>query len=955
MYAKMMFTDGSEYEAAPVGSATKLGSPLAESAGCGESECRAQLLLLARRQTGAIPEEVLVQHVLSITPLAEGADWPVRQAALEALLRRYSSAHKDALRQDSRPKRPFLGVHPTRRSGRAGGPRPYVTVLQSVDPPAGSCDCADFLKNSLGLCKHLLILLETVYARPERLRAARREQAQRAAQPGEWLQFHPIRPLSGPGDWLLQVRWHLGAPRETRPASRRSALYLRLRGCFAETPSNGESFLTLHETFGDKPQQRLTLVEDLATLLKQLGARKEAADPALGILLAMERERLQRQLDGEGVASGLTRCLNKLKQPLYPYQLEGVRRFLLCGGRLLLGDDMGLGKTAQAIAACHALWHSGKVTKGLVTVPASLKTQWLREWQSFSAAPIAVVEGSPAERAALYKQTNSGFLIVNYEQVLRDLQLIQAFAPQLVVLDEAQRIKNWATKTASYIKTLEVPYRLVLTGTPMENRLTELASLLDWVDRLAIEPKWRLGPWHSQQTSDGVSGARNLHTLRQRLSSCMLRRVRKDVLRQLPARTDTSVPVELTPQQRDEHDALNQPIAGLIAILRRRPLSPAQHLRLMSLLTTQRIISNGLAQLRFAEVWPVVRALPQADQTVLDGLFSPKLSALRELITQLVVEQGRKVVVFSQWRRMLRLAEWAVRDILAPLGARSVFFTGGQSGSVRTQAMVEFHDHKDVRVMFLTDAGGVGLNLQRAASACINLELPWNPAMLEQRISRIYRIGQKLPINVYNLVATEGIEARITELVGNKKALFSGLFDGTTDEICFERSGSLLSRIEQLVGPGAAEAGSVLGASEEAEGDEDTTAGQQLEALLAAADESADEQAELVTGSPGAQPAEPSAGPTLPTVAELTTEPAVAPIGLPPPALPKASAEVEDQAPWSGEALRSLLAEVKIRPSAGGGLTIEATPTAAVSLAALLSSMASMLTAACSKEAESPG
>lgn len=954
----MMFTGSSECEAASVGSAGKLsgGGPLAEPAGPGEPECYEQLLVLARRQTGAIPEQVLVQHVLAITPLAEGADWPVRQAALEALLRRYSSAHKDALRQESRPKRPFLGVQTTRRAGRAGGPRPYVTVLHSVDPPAGSCDCPDFLKNSLGLCKHLMIVLESVYARPERLRAARREQAQRAAKPGEWLQFHPIRPLSGLGDWLQQVRWHLGAPRETRPASRRSALYLRLRPCFAQAPSAGETFLILRETFSERPEQRLTLVEDLATLLKQLSAQKETVDPALRVLLAMERERLQRQLDGEGVASGLTRCLNKLKQPLYPYQLEGVRRFLLSGGRLLLGDDMGLGKTAQAIAACHALWHSGKVTKGLVTVPASLKTQWLREWQSFTAAPIAMVEGSPAERAALYKQTASGFLIVNYEQVLRDLQLIQAFAPQLVVLDEAQRIKNWATKTASYIKTLDVPYRLVLTGTPMENRLTELASLLDWVDPLAIEPKWRLGPWHSKQTTDGASGARNLHTLRQRLSLCMLRRVRKDVLRQLPARTDTSVPVELTPQQRDEHDALNQPIAGLVAILRRRPLSPAQHLRLMSLLTTQRIISNGLAQLRFAEVWPVVRALPQADQAVLDGLFSPKLSALRELVTQLVVEQGRKVVVFSQWRRMLRLAEWAVRDILAPLGARSVFFTGGQSGSVRTQAMVEFHEHQDVRVMFLTDAGGVGLNLQRAASACINLELPWNPAVLEQRISRIYRIGQKLPINVYNLVSTEGIEARITDLVGNKKALFSGLFDGTTDEICFERSGSLLSSIEQILEPGAAAAGSAAGAtSEETEGDELTAAGQQLDALLAAADESADERAELTAANPGAQPGEPDAGPTSPVIAELTTEPAAAPTGLPPPALPKAAAEVGDQAPWSGEALRSLLADVKIRSTPDGGLTIEATPTAAVTLAGLFHSMASMLTAACRPEGASPG
>ena len=115
---------------------------------------------------------------------------------------------------------------------------------------------------------------------------------------------------------------------------------------------------------------------------------------------------------------------------------------------------------------------------------------------------------------------------------------------------------------------------------------------------------------------------------------------------------------------------------------------------------------------------------------------------------------------------------------------------------------MDFHDDPACRVLFATDAGGVGLNLQRAASACINIELPWNPAVLEQRIGRIYRLGQRRPIDVYNLVSEPGIESRIADLVGSKQALFTGLFDGTTDEVAFERSGSFLSRIERIVGPG---------------------------------------------------------------------------------------------------------------------------------------------------------
>jgi SNF2 family DNA or RNA helicase len=129
--------------------------------------------------------------------------------------------------------------------------------------------------------------------------------------------------------------------------------------------------------------------------------------------------------------------------------------------------------------------------------------------------------------------------------------------------------------------------------------------------------------------------------------------------------------------------------------------------------------------------------------SLLDGLFAPKLLELRRLVRDLVVEQRRKVVVFSQWRRMLRLSEWALRDVLRKAGARPAFFTGAERPAQRTKSIVEFHDDPDVAVLFLSDAGGVGLNLQHAASACINLELPWNPAVLEQRIGRIYRLGQK--------------------------------------------------------------------------------------------------------------------------------------------------------------------------------------------------------------------
>ena len=273
----------------------------------------------------------------------------------------------------------------------------------------------------------------------------------------------------------------------------------------------------------DAPRQRLALVERLIAALHD-----STREPALHALLQQEHARLARDIDAGTTRERLLDALRTLKQTLYRYQHEGVERFLV-RGRLLLADDMGLGKTAQAIAACHALWRTGRVRRGLLVVPAALKPQWLREWQLFTDAPAAVIDGTPAQRRAAFARCHRGFLLGDYEQLIRDIDAVDDWAPDIVVLDEAQRIKNWATKTALTVKRLSPPYRLVLTGTPMENRLDELASIVEWVDDFALEPKWRLAAWHTTP-ADGkgeIGGARNLETLRTRLAGCMVRRVRQ--------------------------------------------------------------------------------------------------------------------------------------------------------------------------------------------------------------------------------------------------------------------------------------------------------------------------------------------------------------------------------------------------------------------------------------------
>jgi superfamily II DNA or RNA helicase len=728
------------------------------------------LLRAAATQAGAGPLAAqLAERALRVT---ERADFAVAQDALDALLRRLAAA-RDAGVVLSGPRRRPLGWF---RVGRRRRDAPhYHVLLTALEPLEGSCSCPDFAKASLGLCKHLFLVAEG------------RESGGRVPDRPA-LRWDPVRPLNGVGDWLERLTWCSGSAPSSARERRARALF---RAGDAERAALPPGVIS-------DPSARRSAVE---ALVEAVRAHDRLAEPAILPLLERERSDLARMESGAIAARDVRRHCDGLKQKLFLYQREGVRRFLE-RGRLLLADDMGLGKTAQAIAACHVLVASGRVRRGLIVVPAPLKSQWQDEWRRFTDVPLTLVEGRPDERARTVGRAGAAMLLVNYEQVLRDLPQLLRFGPEVVVLDEAQRIKNWATKTAAHIKQLDPRWRLVLTGTPMENRLDELASIMEWVDESALEPRWRLPSWHAAWDAEGrtIIGARNLETLRQRLAPSMMRRVRREVIDQLPARRDTRVSVPLTAGQRAVHDDLNQPIARILRQAGRRPLAQTEFLRLMSLLTRQRILCNGLAQADFPEVWPTIERR-RPTPPLLDSLASPKLAELRELIAAIAVDQERKVVVFSQWRRMLRLAAWAVSDVLRGAGVRAVFFTGEESARRRNQNVSDFLQDDDVRVLFATDAGGVGLNLQRAASCCVHLDLPWNPAVLEQRSGRIYRIGQERPVEIYTMVADDGLEGRVAALVGDKQALFSGLFDGASDTVEFERAGSFLARLQSVLTP----------------------------------------------------------------------------------------------------------------------------------------------------------
>jgi superfamily II DNA or RNA helicase len=485
---------------------------------------------------------------------------------------------------------------------------------------------------------------------------------------------------------------------------------------------------------------------------------------------------------------------------LHPYQELGSL-FLARKGRALLADEMGLGKTLQAIVATLLLRRLAGVRKTLVVCPASLKHQWRREIRKACGEEAMVVEGGRPSRLATYRNWREAFLILNYELILRDLEALRDASADLVILDEAQRIKNWETKTARAVKQLQSPYAFILTGTPLENRLLELHSLVEFLYPRALGPRWRVLPFHAVTESPGrVIAYEGLEVLRNRMRGFFLRRDRQSVLDQLPERTDNTFWTGMTAAQRKPYARHAATVGALIST--NRALRPGEIKTLLQALTTMRILCNASAQYEWGTVAGRLEEPDPPSKAEIKALGSPKLEEFARVLEDLLDESDAKIVVFSQWERMLRLAHFVVRELLERRDLRADLFYGALSSGARGRMLEEFRIDPEFRVLFSTDAGGLGLNLQEAASIVVNMEVPWNPAVLEQRIGRVHRMGQKRSVQALHFVTKGAIEERVRQVVESKRALFEGLLEEATDRVVFDEQSrpSFINKVRGLIG-----------------------------------------------------------------------------------------------------------------------------------------------------------
>ncbi|MEL6821606.1 MAG: DEAD/DEAH box helicase, partial [Calditrichota bacterium] len=632
------------------------------------------------------------------------------------------------------------GIHTLKSaSGRV-----YGLTIRDFETGSGYCTCPDYKTNKLATCKHLMWLLRDIkHKRPI--------EKMIDTQPYPFVEIY-CDPLND-----YHVTYFYKGKISISAAS-------LLDKYFA-----GEKYI-----YPDRYESLFELLNS-AEDVKQILIRPEVVTRLEKHFETLSYEQLSRNTKVD---------LSKLKTTLFPYQEEGVRFSLFKSGAII-ADEMGLGKTIQAIATAVLKKQIYGLNRTLVICPASLKHQWKEEIEKATDERVEIVRGSREDREAIYRSSTAYFLIANYESAVRDVVVLQNHAPDMIILDEAQRIKNYETKTSYAVKAIPKKHSLVLTGTPIENRLGDLYSIMNFIDPEILAPLWEFSMSHcsfDKTRKERITGYHNLQALKKRLRPWVLRRRKEDVLDQLPKLAEITVPVSLHPKQQEAHARLAK---SLMPLLYKKIKTVYDVQRMQRILASMRMVCDS--------TYLLDRQLNHSSKLVeLETILLDKLD---------IQSSGKKVVIFSEWKGMLRLID----NMLQAHGIESVMLTGDVPVEKRPDLIKRFAEDENCQIFLSSEAGGSGLNLQ-CADTVINMELPWNPARKNQRIGRIDRIGQKSDrLTAITLVARNSIEERIQNGIELKESLFDAVLtkNSVIDSVDFSSAGhsQFVETLQELVKP----------------------------------------------------------------------------------------------------------------------------------------------------------
>ncbi len=500
-----------------------------------------------------------------------------------------------------------------------------------------------------------------------------------------------------------------------------------------------------------------------------------------------------------------------IKSSAVPYNFQKVgATFLEEAQRALLAFEMGLGKSLTALMAFSKLYHEGKIKKPLIICPSSLKYNWAIEIAKFTDFSYTVIGGEKEERQSLYKN-NSIFTIVNYDLLRLDIKFLQKIDWDLIIADEIQRAKNYNTAISKNIVKLKSDYIFALTGTPIENSIMDLFTITKFINPLFFGKNGLYFKARYCETDNWgkIQSFKNLDEINRKTSFFMIRRKKQEVLTELPEKTINFYYINL---REEEKKAYNEFKNGIIEDL---SSGTTRYVDVLSRIVFLREICDCLNLV-----------VPQ------DKIISSKLKELQSILEDLPEES--KVVIFTEYERMAKIIEDNIKYKCVHLHGgvkndckleREVeketrkhsklegqaldlqiheekqkaickncpYYNNDKECSSRKKIISKFNNEQDIKIFLSTNAGKEGLNLQ-VANVVINYDLSFNPAVNEQRIARIDRIGQKSEkILVINLVCHNTIEEKILRILEDKQDIFNTLID-KTDKDVLKRIGQDLIR-----------------------------------------------------------------------------------------------------------------------------------------------------------------
>ncbi|MBF0449308.1 MAG: DEAD/DEAH box helicase family protein [Candidatus Magnetomorum sp.] len=594
----------------------------------------------------------------------------------------------------------------------------YNVTFRDINGQKGYCCCPDYQTNKLGICKHLMAAFDAARKNP-------RFQSKTQNFPFVEIFLDPLNDY--------QITWFY-------PDQLPSNIAPLIQRYFGDT----------HVLPIEKTGHLLDFIEESQTF-KNINIRSEVH---AAVETFFEDRMIGRITKNVELDFSLLNC------DLFDYQKEGIR-FAALKKNAIIADEMGLGKTVQAIGTAIFKKELFGFDQVLVICPASLKDQWKREIERFSQENATIIEGPPDKRRHIYENELDFFLITNYEAVVKDLSVLKKNPPDMIILDEAQRIKNYETMTANTVKQIPKKHGLVITGTPIENRLIDLYSIMEFLDPGILSPLWEFSYQHCYfdlEKKNKINGYYNLQQLKDRLKPVLIRREKQEVLKQLPHVRHVDVPVPMHKRQAELHASFARSVAQII---QKKFMTRFDMQRLMVLLAKMRMVCDST---HLVEPGPPC---------------SPKLDELKQVLLEKldIHHSSHKVVIFSEWVKMNQMIGRFLRD--NDIGY--VELNGKVPVSRRPQLIKEFEDNPDCKIFLSTEAGGTGLNLQ-VADAVINFELPWNPAKKNQRIGRIDRLGQKRDhLTVVTFITQHSIETRIASGLLLKQELFDGVLRANSD------------------------------------------------------------------------------------------------------------------------------------------------------------------------------